>query len=163
MEIIISTKDHKVSLSTDVEICESERKKFDKNSNLIRNMQIDCHLEVSRVKNILKITRTAGEWVNETDIKKFEKDVKSFVSALAKMPITRVNFIPIPSLECPSHEEQQEVPEKEVKFVKSLIEDKDVIYIKGLIFCESGFAQFRTTIDVWKRIVNAYLEKYDKH
>ena len=155
MEIIISTKDNKVSLSTDVEICESERKKFDKNSDLVRNLQMDCHLEASRVKNILKITRTAGEWVNETDIKQFKNDVKSFVSALAKMPEEEP--------ECPSHEEQQEVPEEEVKFVKSLIEDKDAICMEGFIFCESGFAPFRTTIDVWKRIVNAYLEKYDKH
>lgn len=90
--------------------------------------------------------------VNTDDIDEFGKSTDNFIV-----------WFNTAEPECPSHEETLDIaPDKdEIAFVKDLPEP-DMLGIEFTIVCKDGFMPGSISPELFTRMINAYLEKYDK-
>ena len=151
MEVIISPLKAGIQLSTTIDVCEAESGKFKKNLNLIHTMELELNLIVScHNDEHLLIVRNITTQICEKDIESFKNSVVEFMTGFSKIPFDESKQ----EDECSSHTVD------EINFVKSLIEDKDILMISGAILCKDGYSEFTISNDVWHRLIDAYLEKY---
>lgn len=142
MEVIISPSENGTKLSMDVDICDTEAKKFSKNIERIHNMEADLNLTVSVYdENHFLIERNATPRISEKDIEEFKISIKEFMAAFNKLCIS----------EAPT--------EEEIEFVKNLVEP-DMVAMVGTIFCGDGYSDIRISSKVFTLMCNSFIEKY---
>lgn len=83
---------------------------------IAKDLHIDWAIDVTSNANVLNITRTTANVIDDAFYHDLEIAATNFMSAIDKLELQK------PEPECPSHEETNEEEEETIDFVKTLLE-----------------------------------------
>lgn len=92
--------------------CDELAKRVD---GLAKDFHVDWSIECNGNVNIINITRTTTDTIDDAFCHKLEMDATNFMSAIDKLELSK------PEPECPSHENAEEMTEK--RFIEQLLRD----------------------------------------
>lgn len=137
---------------------------------IAKDLHVDWAIDVTSNANVLNITRTTANVIDDAFYHDLEIASTNFMSAIDKLEYKK----PIDEAECPSHEEVNEEKEKTIDFVKELLHDinlpdEDENSVIGGQILRYGPENFpfplpwgKISSELLKEMCELYLAKHDK-
>lgn len=136
--------------------------------SIAKELHVDWAIDVTSNANVLNVSRTTTETIDDAFCHDLEITATNFMSAVDKLEYAKEES------ECPSHEEANEEEEKTIEFVKELLHDtnlpdEDEEHVIGGQIMMRGPKSFpfptiwgRISPSLLKEMCELYLAKHDK-